>query len=302
MQKNTTHLLIQLFCCSVLVFSSSCSPTQKVTKNIGILSALPQELAEIENKMTVKENIILGEDKFIIGRIGNVPVVATLSGMGKVNASVAAQRLVSNFNASAIIFTGVAGGINPALEIGDIVFGVQTFQHDFGFLGSTFTVHTPGILPEIGLGEENASVQKNLAVNWPNINGEASFLTSVLEFVTKEPIPFTEVVVNGKNYLPVVKRGVVATGDQFIAQDNKKDELRNLGADLVEMEGGAVAQVARKNNIPCLIIRSISDKAGEHAQIDFGSFFAKVAKNNALVVDTILKHPTYANYMGAFLK
>ncbi len=101
---------------------------------------------------------------------------------------------------------------------------------------------------------------------------------------------FTSVHVNGNKYLPVLKlNGVVATGDQFLANDTKKKSLRDQKADIVEMEGAAVAQVALKNEVPCLILRSISDKAGEKANIDFQTFFEIVAKNNSSLVTYLIE-------------
>jgi adenosylhomocysteine nucleosidase len=85
-------------------------------KPIGILSALPEELSSIQK-----------------GSIEGIPVVTKLSGMGKVNAAIAAQKLVSEHRVKALIFTGVAGGLSPCLNIGDIVLATQTFEHDFGF-------------------------------------------------------------------------------------------------------------------------------------------------------------------------
>jgi adenosylhomocysteine nucleosidase len=282
----------------VLTLTLSCS---KEVNRIGILSALPQELDGIEAKTLEKKIVKLGEDKFIIGKIGNVPIVATLSGMGKVNAAIAAQRLISNFNASAILFTGVAGGLSQTVEIGDVVLGLKIFQHDVGFLGDAFVRHAPGILPEIGIGKDGPTIDKDMMKAWPQIN-DKDIVATILEYEKGKPFSFEKVVVGGQAYAPKLKAGIVTTGDQFIAQEAKKEELRSLGADLVEMEGGAVAQVAERNNVPCLIIRSVSDKAGAHAQMDFEKFFSVVAKNNILIVADLLNNEKYAGYFNALLK
>src|SRR3990167_6977720 len=88
---------------------------------IGILSALPQEFDALTSEIKNQKVTQLGSDKFISGNLNELPVVVTLSGMGKVNAAIASQRLISEFQVKALIFTGVAGGIDRSLEIGDIV-------------------------------------------------------------------------------------------------------------------------------------------------------------------------------------
>jgi adenosylhomocysteine nucleosidase len=100
---------------------------QEISKPIGIMHALPQEgalLTEIKDQQTVKH----GSDKFVTGTLSGVPVVITMSGMGKVNAAITAQRLISEFQVKAIMFMGVAGGLNQTLEIGDVLIAKEALS------------------------------------------------------------------------------------------------------------------------------------------------------------------------------
>ncbi len=251
----------------------------KKTPQIGIIAALPQELDMIIDVLDDKEVVKLYDKKVYKGKIGNINVIAMLGDMGKVNASISSQLLMSNFKLDTLIVTGLAGGLNSEYEIGDIVFAKEVFQHDYGFLGENgFVTHSIGSMPEIGIG-----VDRSFFVN-----------TNVIDFDiykdTKLIQPsFALVPVDGKNRKPQIHSGVIATGDQFIANDKRKSELIELGADLVEMEGAAIAQVALLFNVPILIIRTISDKAGFKAKLDFPAFIDLVSENNAKTIVYLLQ-------------
>ncbi|THB73723.1 MAG: 5'-methylthioadenosine/adenosylhomocysteine nucleosidase [Desulfobulbaceae bacterium] len=250
--------------------------------SIGVISAMDAEqrsfLAAVADKQVLADQVTKGT-------YGNHTIYATLSGIGKVNAAAVAQKLISSHQVDAIIFSGVAGGINPDLNIGDIVVASAAFQHDYGFLGASFLVHATGTVPELGIGTGDESIYFDLSQNWP-----PEMLRAINTRLGQSTEPLQQAMVNGQSYTPLLKiGGIVATGDQFIANETKKEALHKLKADVVEMEGGAVAQVASQNKIPLLIIRSVSDKAGEQAEIDFKTFFAAVAHNNAVVVKTVLE-------------
>jgi len=271
MKKSLYIFFISLF----LTFNSYSAISY--AKTIGILSAMPVELESLKNKISEQKEISPG---IIKGRIASHRVYATLSGIGKVNAAAMAQKLISEYKIDVLIFSGVAGGINPAFNVGDVVIVAQAFQFDYGYFGKKFKMHAVGTMPEVGIGNGNESVYFDLSNFWQKEN-LADLKKNAAEFSKS----FTVVQVSGKEYLPVLKLdGIVATGDQFLANDAKKQSLRDQKADIVEMEGAAVAQVAQNNGVPCLILRSISDKAGEEANIDFQKFFEIVAKNNSSLV------------------
>lgn len=292
-------LVPSLIFCITTFLEGSPAQSRNHSPRVGILSALPQEMEEIEKVLQHTKHSSIKGDNFITGALGNSSVVLTLSGVGKVNATIAAQRLISNFNVSSIVFTGVAGGIDKEIEIGDIVIAESLFQHDAGFLGETFIRHRPGHIPEVGIGN-NDNIKFDTAA-WPRISGKR-FFEMIHTFCKGIENSLSPVAINGKTYHPKVVRGSIATGDQFIANAAKRKELEALGADVVEMEGAAVAQVCDKNNIPCLVIRAVSDKAGVEAKIDFQEFLGVVAKNNARLVHAFLAAPKFKNYMDSLEK
>lgn len=271
MKISRFSIAVFIFLCVNVIATISCA------KTIGILSAMPAELESLKSKISHQQEISTG---IIKGKIGSHTVYATLSGIGKVNAAAMAQKLISEYNINVLIFSGVAGGINPAFNVGDVVFVSQAFQHDFGHLGEKFTMHAVGTVPEIGIGTGDESVYFDLSNFWSK-----ELLADMKKNAAKFSESFAPVQVDGKDYLPVlIIDGIVATGDQFLANDDKKQSLRDQKADIVEMEGAAVAQIAQKNEVPCLILRSISDKAGEKANINFQKFFEIVAINNSSLV------------------
>jgi adenosylhomocysteine nucleosidase len=238
---------------------------------VGIIAAMPEEIASLSS-----QKIIIGQH--IKAKIKGHNVVMALSGIGKVNAALTAQILISEYKAKAIIFTGVAGAVNKDYEIGDVVIAEKTFQHDYGYLDQQKLVnHRPGTLPELRLGDASEPIyfQTNNIANWERIIKSLKALEA--KFNT----------ING--YKPKLKIGTIATGDQFIANDARKEELVKLRADAVEMEGASVAQVATVNKIPCIIIRSISDKANHDSGVDFPAFLKAAAANNASIVGSILE-------------
>lgn len=118
-------------------------------ETIGLLSAMPEELEDLRAQITNRQEL---EQGIIKGNIGSHTIYATLSGIGKVNASATAQKLISEFKIRILLFSGVAGGINPDYNVGDVIVASQAFQHDVGQWGQEFTMHAAGSLPEIGIG------------------------------------------------------------------------------------------------------------------------------------------------------
>ena len=278
MKKSIKHVTI-IFLLVIFCFLGEVS----YAKTIGILSALPAEIENLKTEITKQEEVSKG---IIKGEIGPHTVYATLSGIGKVNAAATAQKLISEYKIDILIFSGVAGGINPTFNIGDVVLVSQAFQHDFGYLGEEFKIHAVGTLPEIGIGTGNESIYFDLSLFW-----QKEVLADIQNSAAEFSKSFVSVQVNDKEYSPDLKlNGIVATGDQFLANDAKKQYLRDHKADIVEMEGGAVAQIAQKNRVPCLILRSISDKSDEEADINFQQFFTIVAKNNSALVAYLIKN------------
>jgi adenosylhomocysteine nucleosidase len=236
----------------------------------GVLGALPVEVRMLEGQLQGKQTQQWLGVTFHTGTLKGRKVVLAASGVGKVNAAKTATLLIDHFRPHEVLFTGVAGGVNPDLAPGDIVLGEKTAQHDFGEVTET------GFRPQpTGEGSSLLMDAPERLLGLAEAAGrDASF----------EKTPTTQ----GER-LPRVVRGVIVTGDVFVASPAKTVELRRLfGADAVEMEGGAVAQICQQQKVPCLIIRCLSDKADTTANADFERFLNTAATNSARLTLSLL--------------
>jgi adenosylhomocysteine nucleosidase len=273
--KRTCHLaLVALF---AFVIAPSRSLAAEVTREpvTAILGAMPVEVKLLEAQLQGKRSQQLLGVTIYTGTLKGRKVVLAASGVGKVNAAVTTTLLLDHFQPTEVLFTGVAGGINPELSPGDIVLGEKTTQHDFGEV--TVQGYKPGAT-EDPRGKPN-----------PRFFPGAAQLLSVAEAAAKEAALDKVPTTQGER-LPRVRRGVIVTGDVFVASPTKNAELRqNFGADAVEMEGAAVAQVCWQQNVPCLVIRCISDKADVMANEDFRKFVNAAAGNSAKLTLVIVE-------------
>ena len=270
--KTTLHItsiwnLVFLFLISGMV-AVHASP-------IAILGAFDEEVAIIESQLITPKAHTIERLQFLTGTLNGQKVVIARTGVGKVNAAMTATLVIEHFRPDQVLFTGVAGGLNPELQIGDIVIAEKTAQHDLGKLEST-EIENMGVKNPIN-GKRN-----------PIFFRADSRLLQLAETALAgiELAPFQ--TLQGER-LPKVIRGTVVTGDMFVASHLKKTVLhKRLGADAVEMEGAAVAQICWQYNIPCLVIRSISDDAGANASADFKKYYKIAARNSAaLVIDIV---------------
>ncbi len=167
-----------------------------------------------------------------------------------------------------LIFTGVAGGVDPQLNIGDIVIADNLIQHDMNvsFLPQMKEFEIP-LLGRADFPVDSKEVEKAVkaAENW--------LKQDLVKQVTNEVLKEFAITA------PKVVCGTIASGDQFISSNDKVQQLREKIPNLccVEMEGAAVAQVAYEYGVPCLVLRTISDKADDDAIIDFPRFITSVA-------------------------
>ena len=206
-------------------------------------------------KITTKAHM-----EFHEGTLNGTPVVIVRSGVGKVNAALCVQILADLFGVTAIINTGVAGSLNAALDIGDILISRDALHHD---VDATIFGYKPGEVPQLGCREFIAD----------------EHLAQVAVSTCKEVNPDIEVF-----------EGRIASGDQFVADQGVKDfVVKEFGAYAVEMEGAAIAQAAYLNNVPFLVIRAISDKADGSAEMDYPTFEAMAAEHSFKLTLRILK-------------
>ncbi len=235
---------------------------------IGIMSAMEVELEYIGDEMLIERVDTVGTNVFRIGMVEQIPCVMVHGGIGKVVAAHTAQTLVTRYGVDAVIFTGVAGGVNPSLDIGDIVISRNVVEHDFG-----------QILPDRFVPFDTVGFFAD------------SMLVQIAQIaatgVAWESIP---AAIRGEEEMPRVRVGRVATGDQFISSETKRLWIeQTFHADCVEMEGSAVAQICDLYGVPFVIIRSMSDLANEDAEVDFQSFVVYAAKNSSMLVREMLR-------------
>ena len=245
------------------------------TSPVAILGAFDEEVTILEKQLVNPKAHTIEGIQFLTGILNEQDVVIARTGVGKVNAAMTATLIIEHFHPNQVIFTGVAGGLNPDLQVGDIVIAERTAQHDLGRLESS----------EI----------KNTGVKNP-INGQRNpvFFPADPELLqiaetALEDIEFTPFQSSQGQRPPQIIKGTVVTGDVFVAFDAKKVALhKNLGADAVEMEGAAVAQICWQHSVPCLVIRSLSDNADASASEDFKKYYKIAARNSAALVTRII--------------
>ncbi len=248
---------------------------------IGIIGALEEEINLLKNKIDLEKKEKIAKRNFYIGKLKGQKVVLVKSGVGKVNAAVTSQLLITAFNVKKIIFTGIAGGIAPHLEIGDLIIASQVAQHDYGNIGNEGLVpFKPGAYPfgKMEIEDVYYKVDKGLF----------DIATKVSQDIVLDDLP-GGVIFSRKARRPIIHKGIVVTGDQFILSKSKQQWLYNtFNALATEMEGGAVTQVCCLNKIPFLLIRSLSDLADEKAEINFQKFVQYASANSLLLVEKIL--------------
>lgn len=230
----------------------------KVNK-LALIGAMKEEvemlLSRMENVTETKKAGILYRE----GQFYNKQVVVCMTGVGKVNAAVCTQQLIESFHVDAIIFTGVAGALDPSLEIGDLVVSTECLQHDMDVTALGFK---RGIIP---YQEDSVFVADAKLVNLAKASCDKLF--------------------PGRAVL-----GRVLSGDQFVANPEVVSMLqREFEGACVEMEGSAVAQVCAMHNIPYVVIRSMSDKADGSAEVNFTEFTKLASQNSYSIVEDMVQ-------------
>ena len=236
-----------------------------MTKNIGILGAMAQEIDEVKALLTEKTIVKIANREFVVGKIGNVRCVVAFSKWGKVAATITATLLIQEFAVTDLVFIGTAGALAEGLKVGDVVISKRLVQHD---------LDARPIIPRFELPLLNR-VYISSDPDLTELAGKAvgNFINKGVENTVGEE------TVKNFNLAPTLHFGDIASGDQFINSDAQRNEILSLLPDVqcVEMEGAAVAQVCLEFDTPFTVIRTISDTADHNARIDFGKFINEVA-------------------------
>lgn len=244
----------------IVILMVLCLGISTFAQRIALIGAMDSEIEILKGSMANIVTTKIGSITYYEGKLEGKDVVLLKTGVGKVNAAVGANTAIREFKAESIIFIGVAGAIDNNLNIADIVISKDLVQLDVDL---TAFGRPMGLLPG------NESVE---------FKADEKLIKIAYESALK---------VLGEDK---VKIGRIATGDQFIA-DKKKVEMigKTFNASAVEMEGGAVAQVAQIYNVPFVVLRAVSDKADGSAKMTYEDFVVIAADNSANIVKEMLK-------------
>lgn len=231
-----------------------------------------EEIAALLAAMPDEAPVRVAGREFWCGHLDGAPVVATLSGIGKVAAATTATVLAERFGVRALLFTGVAGGLGSGVNVGDVVVADALLQHDMDAspLFPRYEVPLRG----------RARFDADAAL--------AQLLAQAATQVLADPTALVGAAAQAEFALqaPRVHRGLVITGDRFVSTAQESDALRQALPDAlaVEMEGAALAQVCHDYGLPFALVRTISDRADDTAHTDFTRFVAEVASRYSVAI------------------
>ncbi len=218
-------------------------------KKIAIMGAMPEEIAPILEKLGTYKTTQYANNKYYEASYKGVDLVIAYSKIGKVFSTLTATTMIEHFGAEILLFSGVAGAISPTLKVGDLIVATQLSQHD---LDITAFGHPFGYVPE-----------------------GAVFIEADKKMIELSKEVATSM---GKS----VKEGIIATGDQFVANEERKNWIGStFDADALEMEGASVAVVCDALDVPFFILRAISDAADMDASFSFDEFLETSAIESA---------------------
>ncbi len=215
---------------------------------------MPEEIAPILEKVGTYKSTDIADNTYYEASFNGIDLVIAYSKIGKVFSTLTASTMIHHFGIEKMLFSGVAGGINPSLNIGDLIVADKLCQHD---LDITAFGHPHGFVP-----------------------GGAQFVETD---ATLRKLAFDVAAEMGIS----LQEGTIATGDQFVHDPKRKAFIeQTFHADALEMEGASVAVVCHSLAIPVFVLRAISDTADTDASFNFDEFMESSAKISA---DFIMK-------------
>jgi adenosylhomocysteine nucleosidase len=224
---------------------------------IGIIGAMAVEIDELREKLCDPTDQVISNIRFTRGKLAGKDVVLAVCGIGKVFAAICAQTMILTYRPELIINTGVAGGLDEDLKIGDVVVATKLVQHD---MDTTPLGDPPGLISGINV------------VEFPADESAAQLMR---ECVSEQGVG--------------CRLGLIASGDQFVAGGEKKDFIKStFHASACEMEGASIAHTAYVNGVPFAVIRAISDGANDDSHMDYPTFVKIAAHRSALAVEAFV--------------
>jgi len=226
---------------------------------IGIIGAMEVEVVRLREQLTNRNEQKKGAFVFYTGNLNDVEIVLLQSGIGKVNAAIGTAILIDTFKPDYVINTGAAGGFSGDLKVGDIVISEEVIQHD---MDCTVFGYQMGQVP--GMPVSFKANEKLISLADKSVHQLTNLQT---------------------------KKGTILTGDQFMNNPEATNKIKAIfpAAEAVEMEGAAIAQTCYQFNIPFVVIRSISDIAGQENAIEYKEFVETAAVNSAKMVTEMVR-------------
>lgn len=233
---------------------------------LGILAAMEQEISLVCEMIENPVRTELGGRTFYRGKLNGIDCVVCFSKWGKVAAAITTTLMIEHFHITDLIFIGTAGALSDELNVGDIVVAKRLVQHDLDArpiiqrfqipLTNRISIESDPKLSELAANAINTLISKDFS--------------EIIGMEAAKEFSFIQ---------PKLWQGDVASGDQFISSNEKRQELIGLLPEVlcVEMEGAAVAQVCYEFQLPFTVIRIISDRANHDARVDFNRFTEAVA-------------------------
>jgi adenosylhomocysteine nucleosidase len=239
---------------------------------IALVSAMHEELAAVLARMPDEQKTVVAGREFWVGHWHGHEVVAVLSRIGKVAAATTTTALIERFGVSRIVFTGVAGGLAPNVNVGDVVVAREFIQHDMD-ASPLFPRHE---VPLTGMTRFAADKVLSDAL----ANAASLALKDMLTTLPQSEWLDLDLL------SAQVHQGLIASGDRFVSQTSESQLLqRNLPDALaVEMECAAMAQVCHDYGVPMAVVRTISDRADDAAHVDFPRFIQSIASRYSVAV------------------
>lgn len=237
----------------------------------AILGAYGAEIDLLLEKTENKKEIVIQNLHFTEGWLNGRKVVVALTGIGKVNAAITTTLMIEHFHPAEVLFSGIAGGVNPGLSPGDLVIGKKVAYHDYGTLADSLI---------LGPTRNPITLEKN-PLYFPCNDTLIKLAEEVSRGLQLEKPK------EGKP-APHISSGLIVTGDVFVSSRPMTQRLwRQMKAEATDMEGAAVGQTCWQQQVPFLVIRCLSDDAGSDAERDIARFYQVAAHNAATLVIAI---------------
>ena len=225
---------------------------------IGIIAAMPEELIHLIQNLDKPQEVQVMGNSYYTGTIGKTEVVLVQSGIGKVMSAMSVAVLADHFQVEAIINTGSAGALAEGIAVGDVVIADKLAYHDVDVTAFGYA--------------------------YGQMAGQPLYFESDKNFITRIQTILSQLE-------QTWHLGFIATGDSFIAGEDKIASIKSHFPDVlaVEMEGAAIAQAAQALGLPFLVIRAMSDNANHEASISFDEFIIEAGRRSAQVLLAFLK-------------